>query len=62
LNIAPEIKFYRTDIDNMTADVTADYIVKTNGNYTLEQLTGSNSPAGEALFIPVKVSTNTATY
>ena len=62
LNAAPEIKFYRTDIDNMNNDVVADYVVKTNGTYTLEQLTGPNSPAGEELFVPVKVSTNTFTY
>lgn len=65
-NIAGEkaysIEFYRTDYDNMADDVTPDYVVQTNGRMTLAELTGSNSPAGEPLFTPVKASTETKNY
>jgi hypothetical protein len=65
-NIAGEkaytIEFYRTDEDNMSDDVTPDYVVQTNGKMTLSELTGSNSPAGEPLFTPVKASTETQVY
>lgn len=56
------VEFYRTDVDNMTDDVTSDYSVQTNGKFTLSQLTGENSPAGEPLFTPAKASTDTQEY
>ena len=59
---AHRIEFYRTDIDNMTNDVTPDYVVLTDGAKSLATLTGNNSPAGEPLFIPSKAETNTHKY
>lgn len=56
------VQFYRTDIENMSSDVTPDYVVQTNGNYSLAYLTGENSPAGEQLFTPTKTSTDTLNY
>lgn len=56
------VEFYRTDVDNMTDDVTPDYSVQTNGRFSLAQLTGENSPAGEPLFLPAKASTDTHEY
>ena len=56
------VQFYRTDIENMSSNVTPDYEVQTNGNYSLAYLTGENSPAGEQLFTPTKTSTDTLDY
>lgn len=56
------VEFYRTDVDNMSDNVTCDYNVQTNGKFSLAQLTGENSPAGEPLFLPAKASTDTHEY
>jgi len=56
------IQFFRTDIDNMSDNVTSDYTVQTNGKFSLAHLTGENSPAGEPLFAPTKASTDTNEY
>ena len=56
------VEFYRTDEDNMTDSVTPDYTVQTNGKFSLAQLTGPESPAGEPLFLPAKASTDTHEY
>ena len=56
------VEFYRTDVDNMSDNVTCDYSVQTNGRFSLAQLTGEDSPAGEPLFLPAKASTDTHEY
>lgn len=56
------VHFYRTDVDNMSDSVTPDYSVQTNGKFTLAELTGENSPAGEQLFLPAKASNNEYEY
>lgn len=59
---AYNIEFFRTDIDNMSDDVNADYSVMTNGTKNLAELTSADGPAGTALFTPVKASTTTQEY
>ena len=56
------VEFYRTDVDNMSDSVTPDYVVQTNGNFSLAYLTGENSPAGEVLFLPAKASNDEFDY